>query len=670
MKRKTPFAVLVSLVIASLILAACATLTSEPIEVVVTKEVEVTTVVEKEAVKEVEKDLVGAGDCYVPNHVLITGRQSDVEYVADALGNLTLLTEIRFDYLETLLARMSEQQQVGSKTLLRHFPPEEYEYRELTTNLYRIEDGTSVIDVIYQVYAQPVGGLVFADPNYLIGHPDIVTRGSHWAALGSPNEGLAAPASEDDFGDQWAFEHVNLSSAGEFTGEDVLVGVFDTFARPDFDFVSPYVEVEYGATAENISDHGPFVVRLVEGVAPGSKIIRYRVLDDYGVGTLDALIQALKEFGATLSGTSEFKGSVINLSLGLHCANEVSFDGLTGPQLGIQALQERLLSFYRGNTVIVAASGNASQDVPDIPAYWSDIVIGVAASNKDREQACFSNRGYLLAPGGEGDQANCLPALDQCAGQGPDCEFGLISRAPSVPETGYAYWAGTSFAAPLVSGLAALTYEAFDPGTTGSRASNEVKGAIECGAHLYSDGVINVGATLQEMDGVEGTPPIQCALWDTMVFSGGPFDDPRVSRAVLHTIDWLAVAEYLSDSPLPAYLWEWDWDTNRPRTRKLSDQDVLQVAYDKETAQQLLDEAGWIDTDGDGFRDRDGTPLFFSIWVWNYEPHVKAAELIHEWAKDIGVDSEIVFFDPSTPVIWQITDATQDDTTATLFLLP
>ena len=40
---------------------------------------------------------------------------------------------------------------------------------------------------------------------------------------------------------------------------------------------------------------------------------------------------------------------------------------------------------------------------------------------------------------------------------------------------------------------------------------------------------------------------------------------------------------------------------------------VKQYGYDPQLAQQLLDEAGWTDTDGDGVRDRDGVALAFVL---------------------------------------------------------
>ena len=40
-----------------------------------------------------------------------------------------------------------------------------------------------------------------------------------------------------------------------------------------------------------------------------------------------------------------------------------------------------------------------------------------------------------------------------------------------------------------------------------------------------------------------------------------------------------------------------------------SDPNIKPWPYDPEKAKKLLDEAGWIDHDGDGIRDKDGVPF-------------------------------------------------------------
>ena len=125
--------------------------------------------------------------------------------------------------------------------------------------------------------------------------------------------------------------------------------------------------------------------------------------------------------------------------------------------------------------IIVAAAGNESpQHAAQIPALWPR-VIGVGASNLPLpgelpSHSCYSNRGDVYAPGGDGDQA-CTPQLSQCAIQPiSECGYGLISLVTSQTSAGgaasgratpyeYAHWVGTSFSTPLVSGLVAYYLE-------------------------------------------------------------------------------------------------------------------------------------------------------------------------------------------------------------------
>jgi len=86
--------------------------------------------------------------------------------------------------------------------------------------------------------------------------------------------------------------------------------------------------------------------------------------------------------------------------------------------------------------------------------------MGVMASGPEGERACYSNRGWIAAPGGNpGDgMGGCDPqAVNLC--DGPDCGAGLIGAAQHLGYYAYYYWMGTSFAAPLVSGVCALTLE-------------------------------------------------------------------------------------------------------------------------------------------------------------------------------------------------------------------
>jgi subtilisin family serine protease len=116
--------------------------------------------------------------------------------------------------------------------------------------------------------------------------------------------------------------------------------------------------------------------------------------------------------------------------------------------------------------IVIAASGNDSNlNFMQLPANY-DTVIGVAATNNFGGLSCYSNKGDLAAPGGDGGAINGLPCGPRAStwngGNQPctdeaNCGYVLISL--SSGPSGYILWTGTSFSTPLISGLAALTLE-------------------------------------------------------------------------------------------------------------------------------------------------------------------------------------------------------------------
>ena len=69
------------------------------------------------------------------------------------------------------------------------------------------------------------------------------------------------------------------------------------------------------------------------------------------------------------------------------------------------------------------------------------------------------------------------------------------------------------------------------------------------------------------------------------------------------------------------------------------DSDIQPYPYDPAAAMALLDEAGWVDSDGDGLRDRDGLPLAFIISYSDVLLHFETTALVvQDQLRRIGFD--------------------------------
>ncbi|MCJ7675810.1 MAG: ABC transporter substrate-binding protein, partial [Sedimentisphaerales bacterium] len=73
--------------------------------------------------------------------------------------------------------------------------------------------------------------------------------------------------------------------------------------------------------------------------------------------------------------------------------------------------------------------------------------------------------------------------------------------------------------------------------------------------------------------------------------------------------------------------------------RDRDDPNIEPLAYDPQMSGQLLDRAGWRDTNGDGLRDKDGVPLRFKFMYSNsYALFERLAKLLKDEAAKVGVE--------------------------------
>ena len=129
------------------------------------------------------------------------------------------------------------------------------------------------------------------------------------------------------------------------------------------------------------------------------------------------------------------------------------------------------------------------------------------------------------------------------------------------------------------------------------------------------------------------TAPRVRPAWIAWNTDRAPVDDVRVRRALLMGIDRQALAEGLFGdvgepalSPLPPGLRE-------------SSSEVTPIPFDPVRARQLLAEAGWTDSDGDGVLEKNGRPLRVEIdYISTDQTRADVLVAIQAMLRRIGVE--------------------------------
>lgn len=81
----------------------------------------------------------------------------------------------------------------------------------------------------------------------------------------------------------------------------------------------------------------------------------------------------------------------------------------------------------------------------------------------------------------------------------------------------------------------------------------------------------------------------------------------------------------------------------------------IETAYDLEQANALLDDAGIVDSDGDGIRELDGAPLSFEfLTASDNSLRIRSAELVREMLLQVGIDAQVVVMERTAQVqaVW------------------
>ena len=120
------------------------------------------------------------------------------------------------------------------------------------------------------------------------------------------------------------------------------------------------------------------------------------------------------------------------------------------------------------------------------------------------------------------------------------------------------------------------------------------------------------------------------------------FENVAFRQAVAHSVDKDAIIEEtLGGLGYP------QWSSISPATGDFHNPGVQRYAYDLDAANGLLDDLGWVDSDGDGVReDGDGNPIAFRL-VTNEGNDVRerATMIIQEGMQRIGLDVDFQAID-------------------------
>ena len=356
--------------------------------------------------------------------------------------------------------------------------------------------------------------------------PDAASLSAEVATLvGGMNQ--IPPSDPEDavaFGLQWNMQVIQAPvawAAGQFGDPGVKVAVLDTgidFTHQELegrvDLVNSASFVSNSAcgpvAASSILDfnlHGTFVSSqittnnvIIAGVAPSTEIVAVKVLDCLGSGSfLDVIAGIL--YTADLEDVA-----VQNLSLGARFPKQAA-----GPL--VAALNKAVnYANSRGQLVVAAACEavgpcgnealnlNRDKNYTSIPAQSGAAIAIYATTSTDElaEYSDFGNSGtWIGAPGGDGDNLATL-VLGACS------QFSVYGLCAGSNEK-YLAAAGTSFAAPLVAGVAALIDgkdENLGSLNGGDLKTKLAKSADDLGKRgvdlVFSHGRLNAGIAVQD----------------------------------------------------------------------------------------------------------------------------------------------------------------------------
>ena len=301
---------------------------------------------------------------------------------------------------------------------------------------------------------------------------------------------------------------LGLGGISGVNGQGVVVAVLDSGISTHTALkghILASVSMISGSTTTDAYGHGTHVAGIIAGqptsvtplytggIAPGAQIVNVKVLGDDGVGLTSDVVDGINW---VINHKAQYNIKIMNLSLG---------HAITEP-MALDPLCDAVMRAYNAGITVVAAAGNAGKDANGTPVLGgiaspgnSPFAITVGAINtfgtvdrSDDQVTTYSSRGPtkydniakpdLAAPGNKiislEAQNAWIPTnypTEHIAGSG---------------QNAYLRMSGTSMAAPMVSGAAALLLSA-QPNLSPA----QVKFLLQTGStYMVQAGVLGAGA--------------------------------------------------------------------------------------------------------------------------------------------------------------------------------
>jgi thermitase len=298
---------------------------------------------------------------------------------------------------------------------------------------------------------------------------------------------------------------------------------------------------DHGSTVDDILGHGTHVAAIsaaetnnnvgTAGVAPMAKLGSLKVCyEDY---TLEWL--------GIIQGVCEDADIAAGINYAADAGYQVISMSLAGPEYS-NTLEAAVNYAWSKGAVIVGAAGNDYTTVHQYPAAF-DNVIGVAATDY------YDNLAYFSSFSTDSDDWVSVAAPGHVILSAVPGSFCYV--ADDDPQGCYDYKSGTSMAAPVVAGIAAVLWS--QPGATNATVRSSIEeGADQTGAlgqnflAWTQHGRVNLHGALTHQPGGSGnddtTPPVisnvdSTSLQGTLFEVSWTTDEPATSELIIVGVD-------------------------------------------------------------------------------------------------------------------------------------